>query len=299
MISLAGRQIAHGAQRIHRHRQRKLFAEEAVDEAAAANFAAIFEAAEGDQQLTPLGQVGFARKHFAEHDAVALQQHPAGGFERAPFRRSASPVYSSDQRPAAVTRARQRGRCRVRERRLGSISERRLSKPSAVTRPAATSSHSAVSTSAFSLPVPRTMSAKNDAPRWRRNSSTCRASVAQATRFRLLGARMLGRHPVGFFANEESDGRDAGGNHAALAFGRIFERCRMRRETSPAHGSGEAKLVEPFGIVVGDAPRQHLPLPCIRRNFKALQLPHHFERAALAAHLRTAARHAASATASA
>ena len=36
-------------------------------------------------------------------------------------------------------------------RRLGSISERRLSKPSAVTSPAATSSQSPVSTSAFSL----------------------------------------------------------------------------------------------------------------------------------------------------
>src|SRR5882762_9908004 len=58
------------------------------------------------------------------------------------------------------------------ERRFGSMRARRLSKPSAVTRPAATSSQSPVSTSALSLPVPLTTSMKNDAPRWRRNSKT-------------------------------------------------------------------------------------------------------------------------------
>jgi len=57
-------------------------------------------------------------------------------------------------------------------RRLGSMSERRLSNPSAVTRPAATSSHRAVSISAFNFPLPRTMSAKKDAPRCRRKLST-------------------------------------------------------------------------------------------------------------------------------
>ena len=59
--------------------------------------------------------------------------------------------------------------------RRGAMSVRRLSKPSAVTTPAATSSHRAVSTSALSLPVPRTISAKKDAPRCLRNSNTCRA----------------------------------------------------------------------------------------------------------------------------
>ena len=52
--------------------------------------------------------------------------------------------------------------------RFGSISDRRLSKPSAVTNPPATNSQSAVSTSDFNLLVPRTISVKKDAPRWRR-----------------------------------------------------------------------------------------------------------------------------------
>src|SRR6185437_5283468 len=82
--------------------------------------------------------------------------------------------YCNDHRPALW-----RGRLLLPlpcpARRLGSIRARRLSKPSAVTRPAATSSHKAVSISAFSLLVPRTISAKNDAPRECRKLSTSRA----------------------------------------------------------------------------------------------------------------------------
>jgi len=47
-----------------------------------------------------------------------------------------------------------------------------ITNPSAVTNPAATSSHKAVSISAFSLPLPRTMSAKKEAPRCRKKSRT-------------------------------------------------------------------------------------------------------------------------------
>ena len=43
--------------------------------------AAIFEAAESDEQLAPFGKIGFAREKFAEDDSVAAQKHPAGGFE--------------------------------------------------------------------------------------------------------------------------------------------------------------------------------------------------------------------------
>ena len=107
-------------------------------------------------------------ENFAENDAVAAQQHPADGFERA---RAVGGLVDVEQRPAAGAVA----RARVRPvpwpaRRLGSISARRLSKPSAVSIPAVTSSHRAVSTSALSLPVPRTMSGKKEAPRCCRNA---------------------------------------------------------------------------------------------------------------------------------
>ena len=60
----------------------------------------------------------------------------------------------------------------------------------------------------------------------------------------------------------------------------------MRRQPSPTHRPGQAKLVKPFRIVIHNAPRQHLPLPGIRRNLKPLQLPQHFQRAPLARNLR-------------
>ena len=56
----------------------------------------------------------------------------------------------------------------------------------------------------------------------------------------------------------------------------------MRRQSSPADRSGEAKLIEPLGIVIDDAACQHLPLPGVGRNFKSLELAHDFERATLA-----------------
>src|SRR5215469_4863401 len=59
----------------------------------------------------------------------------------------------------------------------------------------------------------------------------------------------------------------------------------MRGQTSPAHGAGEEKLIEPLGIVVRYAPAQYLPLPGIGGNFKTLQLPQHLKRCALASDL--------------
>ncbi len=59
----------------------------------------------------------------------------------------------------------------------------------------------------------------------------------------------------------------------------------MRRQASPADCSGEAKLIEPLGIVVGDAAGQNLPLPGVGGNFKSLKLAHDFERGALALNL--------------
>ena len=50
----------------------------------------------------------------------------------------------------------------------------------------------------------------------------------------------------------------------------ILKRRRMRRQPSPADRTGETKLVEPFRIVVGNAPRQNLPLPGVGGNFESL-----------------------------
>ena len=89
--------------------KRELLAEESVDEASAAHFAAIFQAAEGDQQLAPLRQVRLARQHFAEDHAVAAQQHPAGGFDHLGAVRALAGI---EQRPASggVARPRELGR---------------------------------------------------------------------------------------------------------------------------------------------------------------------------------------------
>ena len=94
-----------GAQRFDGYWQRELLAEKAADETAAADLALIFEAAEGDQQFAPARQNRFARNHFAEDDAVAAQQHPAGCFRHA---RAIGRLARVEQRPAAdaVTRAR-------------------------------------------------------------------------------------------------------------------------------------------------------------------------------------------------
>ena len=66
----------------------------------------------------------------------------------------------------------------------------------------------------------------------------------------------------------------------------FFERRRMRRQASPADRAGQAEVVEPFGIVIGHSSRENVALPGIRRNFEALHLAQHLQRAALAAHLR-------------
>src|SRR5258708_38087758 len=88
-------------------------------------------------------------------------------------------------------------------------------------------------------------------------------------------------HPVGVVAGEKSNGGYAGGDHAAFALGRIFERGWMRREASPADCAGQAELIEPLGIVVGDAAAQDFWLPGVGRDFEALQLVEDFAQGAL------------------
>src|SRR6266404_4200468 len=107
---------------------------------------------------------------------------------------------------------------------------------------------------------------------------------------------MVRHHPISLFPNKECNRRNAGGDHtpppglvsvAAAVATRGLEGCRMRRNPSPANRSRKAKLVQPFGIIVGDATCQHLPLPGVGGNLKTLQLAKHFKGGAFALDLRS------------
>src|SRR5258708_35661236 len=93
-------------------------------------------------------------------------------------------------------------------------------------------------------------------------------------------------HPFRCIADKERDRCNTGWNNSATSSGGIFEHRRMRGEPSPADSASQAKLIEYFGIVVADSPRQHLPLPGTGGNFKALKLAQHLQRAMLIAGLR-------------
>ena len=58
-----------------------LFAAEAGEEAAAANFAAGFKAAEDVEEVAPFGGVGFAGEEVAEEDSIAGEELAGEGFE--------------------------------------------------------------------------------------------------------------------------------------------------------------------------------------------------------------------------
>src|SRR3984885_2338743 len=98
--------------------------------------------------------------------------------------------------------------------------------------------------------------------------------------------RMARNHPVRVFTDEKCERRDTGRNDATNRSIVLSQSCRMRRETAPADGSGEAKTVEDVRIVVRDAARENLLLPRTRRRFESLQLLQHLERAALAEQTR-------------
>ena len=98
--------------------------------------------------------------------------------------------------------------------------------------------------------------------------------------------RVAREHPIGFIANKKCDRRDAGGNYAAIIFAAIFESGGVRRETSPADSSSEAKLIENFWIVIGDARGKNVAFPGVGGSFETLKLANDFERAALAENLR-------------
>ena len=162
----------------------------------------------------------------------------------------------AQQRPAPAA---WRGRaCRPRpspRRRLGSIRARRLSKPSPVTSPAATSSHNASSTSLARRPVARARSAKNDAPRRRERFQHLRRAPES------VGAPS---RPAASSQPASSRRNNASG---ATRVGRT---CRGASSLSNA-GCGDSrphitsparhKLVQVLRAVARHAPRQDLASP--------------------------------------
>ena len=112
------------------------------------------------------------------HPGIRRPTGPATGVRISRDRSSAAFELNSVQRPPE-----ERGRARrpfSPSRRLESMSARKASNPSAVTSPAATSCQSASSTSLGRRFVPRTMSAKNGAPRFPISSSTSRDACESA-----------------------------------------------------------------------------------------------------------------------
>ncbi len=135
------------------------------------------------------------------------------------------------------------------------------------------------------------MSAKNEAPRWRRWASTSRAAWLRPADSSVAGVgcaigSVARDHPVRVFADEKCKRRDAGGNDAANGSVVLAQRGRMRREAAPADRAGEAELIENVRIVVRDAARENLLFPGSCRRFESLQLLQRFERAALAEQAR-------------
>src|SRR5215470_10562478 len=61
----------------------------------------------------------------------------------------------------------------------------------------------------------------------------------------------------------------------------------MWGEASPTDRTGQAELIEPLGIVIGDTPCEDLPLPCVGGNFESLELSEDFERGTLTLRLRS------------
>src|SRR3569833_1501226 len=101
-----------------------------------------------------------------------------------------------------------------------------------------------------------------------------------------------GRKPVHRLAQEEGDGRDASGPHAAAfaVFKRLWGEGRVRRDPAPHDLPGKTELVEIRRVVIPNAAVEDLALPCRCGNFVTLQLPDDLQRAFGAVQLR-ARRH--------
>ncbi len=162
----------------------------------------------------------------------------------------------------------------------GTSRARRPAKLSEVTRPRATSSASASSSCERSRPLPAAISSKNEAPCWRRKSTTCCARglgwIDSAFVLRdVQSGTLRTRH--------QRDRRRAHRRSAALA---AIRASAAGTEPRPGHASGKAAVVEPGRIVAGEARGQDLGLPGSRRGAEAFELPDHLVEGIGAFHAR-------------
>ena len=81
VVGARGELFAGGAEAFYGFGQAVLLAEGSGDEAAAADFAAGFEAAEDGDEVAPFGGVGLAGEELAEEDAVAAEEDAGVGVE--------------------------------------------------------------------------------------------------------------------------------------------------------------------------------------------------------------------------
>ena len=248
------------AQQLHRFRTRELFARESGDEPSAAHFAASLPLPQHHQQTAPRRRQRFARQHIAEHHAPAVEQHPRVEFDvgsrsasfenRPPPRRMpwtrhppaplAAPPLGIDQRPQILEAV--RGDAPAGHQLPQSVLHFARQTPGGA--------HQVVEERSPALFERRQHILRRVRP-----------ALLRLTRRRQQSRRV--------FAQKNSQRSHARRPHLAAPL--RFER-RMRRQPPPHHLARQAQAVQPFGIVLVHAPRQHRRFPRGGGNFVTLQL---------------------------
>ena len=229
-----------------------MFPEKAADESSAADFAAILEPPQSDQQFAPSGQQGLAREHVAKDDAVAAQEHPASrfqcpraihcfaGIQERPAPRAVPGTRAPPPPPSGATLGIDEGpkivkAIRSQHARRDKLPERSL--------------HFRLQPAGAAHDIgekrcPMVSQKLHDRLRIRAQPASL-----------FLACLAVRDHPVGILAHEKCDRRDASRHDTAFAVRRRIERRRMRGQPSPANRACEAKLVERPRIVSADASR--------------------------------------------
>ena len=269
---------AQGAQKIHGFGTRELLADEAARRSGRRGFRRALPSAQHHQQIRATAGASVSRASKSRNTTPQRASNwPAKDSAILRSRRRVCAAAPSVRRHAAGAPcgpALRRGGVWDRAARADS-----RSRP-AVTRPAATNSHSPSSTSLASRPVARTRSSKNEAPRCSSVRKTSRAAMRQ----RGFGDGVRRQQP----ARRPRAGRSRAAPRASAA--RVaapsrFER-RMRRKPAPHDLARQAQPSSNSGSYCAMRRGRTLRFPRGRGNLVALQLPDHLQRAVGAVQLR-------------
>ena len=270
--------LAHLRELLDRLGQRVLLAGEAGDEPTAAHEAAVFEPAQRPLDLAPREAHRVVEREVAEHHAPAVQQQLGDGFGELVAVDVGAGRGTSDQRPAAAPGEREPRSRRGQPAGVGtavaarrrSTRDRMAPKPSAVSRPRETPSHSA-----------RSMSSGKPVGGVAELAREARAALAE--HLDDLGGRAdrgLGRVAAGTRGFEQPrevvavhDGDRRGLRRRPR--GCVGVVADAGREPQPAHLAVVAEAVEPRRVVVPQPAREQVGLPRHRGRLVALEL---FER---------------------